>query len=173
VKTKMVIGGLAALFAGGAGLIFWASPWAEERPFHLSFVGFTNKTLGPHAIYLLQAPEGIRRGDYYAASWRLREVSYEEQGVWKSWIPMNRAPQPYEFTLYEVGSNKFATVSVANTNTASRVVFEVQEELGGLSETMQRLRVQVTEEHPARKKHLLKYPGTRIYYLTNEIPIVL
>jgi hypothetical protein len=173
LKRKLLIGGLAALLVGGVALIVFASPLADERRFHLSFIGFTNKTLGPHAIYLLQAPDGVRRGDYYAASWMLREVSFKGQGDWKSWIPWNRAPHPYEFTLYEVDSNLFATVSLAQTNTASRVVFEVQAELGGISESLRRLRVRLTEKHPARKKHLLKYPGTRVYYLTNEIPAVL
>ncbi len=170
MKKKLLMIGVAGLVVA-AFLIPSAPPAAEERGFKVTFVGFTNRTLGPHALLLLKTPEGVRRGNYSSAAWVLREVAYKEQTVWKSWISSTRVPQPHEFTLHEAGSNLLASVSVAQTNVPSRIVFELHVERRGLSEHVRKLWMRLTGRDSQRKGHDLNYRRTRVYYMTNEISV--
>ena len=121
-NKKLAIAGIASVVVIGFFLIV-RSP--EERGSRSTFIGFTNGTIGPHAMFLLQGP----------ASWNLREVPYEKGGALETWIPPSRGgaefgsvfrrtnqterwwgPQPFEFTLGYLGSELLANVSIPDTN---------------------------------------------------------
>jgi hypothetical protein len=175
-KKKLLVVGVTTIAVVGFFLIT-RSP--EEHGPRATFIGFTNGTIGPHAIFLLQGP----------VSWNLREVAYKKGKAWETWIPPSRGgaefgsafrrtnqtdrwwgPQPFEFTFIDRGTNLAATVSIPDTNAHSRVVFDLQEPRHGLSELVWKVRVLLTERGAVRRFHL-RMTRTRADFLTNEINI--
>lgn len=179
----MIIAGMASVAVIGFFFIICPRRSAEGRSFRATFIGFTNGTLGPHAMFLLKEPEGV--------SSRVREVAYKQGTNWNTWIPPEHGsdfglvfrrtnqtdrwwgPQPFEVTYHNLGSNLLTTISVVDTNACSRVVFELQEELHPLSESVWKFKVWLMEKDSPQKRFHLRWPPTRVrvYFLTNEINV--
>ena len=58
MKKKFLVGGVFLLLVVGVFFFLRGPHSSAERGFRVSFVGFTNETLGPHALLLLHKPEG-------------------------------------------------------------------------------------------------------------------
>lgn len=168
-KKLAVVGVVGIAAIGCFSLTF--SP--HGRSSYATFVGYTNGTFGPHAMFLIDG----------TASWDLRGVLYRKGENWETWIPISNAlalsfqqtnqtdrwwgPQPFEFTLRKDGSDVIATVSIPDTNAHCRVIFDVQEPCSLLSELVRKFRVLLTQRGVEQRFHL-RMTATRAYCVTNE-----